>query len=111
MVYVGTYNTEYIHIREVGNPEEEHFISLEKSAHAPTFKVGCCCDQEWEYEFWMENNSDYERIKMTIMDAAFECDSMSELLNALSDMFMDGFEELLVAEKLTAAKDSNKYLQ
>ena len=110
MVYVGTSNVEYIYIHEADHSDEMHFISLEKSATAPTFKVKCCCNQEWGFEFWMENNSDYERIKITIMGVVFNCDTLQELLDELTDAFHDGFEELLINQKQVKTND-NKYLQ
>ena len=98
MVYHGTSAHEIIQFHMIGCPNDLHFIELTKSAVKPTFYVTCCCDPEWGYEFYMENNSDYERIKMVIMDALMDCDHMEELLCELSEIFEDGFEDILVED-------------
>lgn len=98
MVYRGTYTTERLMFHNESDPNEVHFIALTKSADAPTFYVTCCCDEEWGYEFYIENNSDYERVKFNIMEAMFDCESMTELLDELSEIFEDGFEGLLVCD-------------
>ena len=96
MVYYGTENTELIIFHRVGDIDDIHYIGMIKSADVPTFTVRCCCDSEWEYEFYMDNNSDYERVKMAIMDAALEAEDIEDLMGILSEVFEDGFEEILV---------------
>jgi hypothetical protein len=71
---------------------------MTKAATKPTFFVTCCCDNEWVYEFYMDNNSDYERVKMTIMDTIVDCDSVEEVMDELSDIFEDGFYDILVED-------------
>lgn len=95
MKYCGTYATERIAISVPGD-EAMHFIEMTKSGSEPTFWVNCCCDENWSYEFVMEDNSSYERVKFNIMQSIFECDTMEELLDMLSEIFEDGFEDILV---------------
>ena len=95
MRYCGTYTTERIAIDMPGD-DVMHFIEMTKSGSEPTFWVSCCCDQDWGYEFVMEDNSTYERVKFNIMDAVFTCDTMEDLLCMLSEIFEDGFADILV---------------
>ena len=96
MIYHGTSAHEIIQFHPIGSNNELHFIELTKAAMKPTFYVTCCCDEDWVYEFYLENNSDYERVKMTILDSVFNCDSAEELLEELSEIFEDGFEDIMV---------------
>ena len=107
MVYYGTENTELIIFHGAGNPDDIHFIGMTKSCDVPTFSVKSCCDNDWGYEFYMDNNSDYERVKMTIMDAAFEAENMEELMKTLSEVFEDGFGSILVGEEEHECKCGN----
>ena len=75
---------------------EIHFIEMTKEADMPIFSVSCCCDDDWYYEFYMENNTDYERVKFNILSAIFECEDMDELLTCLSEVFEDGFANILI---------------
>ena len=97
MIYHGTSVHEIIQFHAIGE-SDLHCIELIKAADEPTFSVICCCDPEWYYEFYMENNSDYERVKFAIMDAMFEYYSVDELLDELSDIFEDCFEDILVED-------------
>ena len=97
MVYHGTSVHEMIQFQAIGDPDF-HFIEMIKSADEPTFSVICCCEPEWYYEFYMENNSDYERVKMTIMDEVFDCQDVEELLDELNDIFEEMFEDILVED-------------
>ena len=106
MVYYGTENTEYIIFHSEGNPEDVHSIAMTKSADTPTFSVKCCCNDMWEHEFYMDNNSDYERVKMSIMDVAFEAETMNELMDMLNEVFEDGFRELLVEHECNGNCDN-----
>jgi hypothetical protein len=102
MVYHGTSTSETILFHPIGRPRQFYFLELTKAAAKPTFFVTSCCGNEWYYEFYMENNSDYERVKLAIMDAIFECEDMEELLDHLSEIFEDGFDDILV-------EDDNEY--
>jgi hypothetical protein len=96
MVYKGTDNIEIIQVHPMDNLSETHFISLVKPANSPTFYVTCCCNEDWGYEFYLENNSDYERIKFNIMETIFEAETMNDLLETLSEVFEDGFSDIMV---------------
>ena len=99
MIYHGTYSIERIAVHPMDNMRETQFIELTKSADSPTFWVTCSCDKDWFWEFYMTNNSDYERVKLNIMDAIFECDDMDALMAVLSEVFMDGFGDMLVKDE------------
>ena len=96
MIYTGTGMAEFINVHD-GN--RNYTIELAKMPNEPTFVVMCDYDDDWGYEFYMENNSDYERIKYSVMDALWECDSMDELLDVLSEVFEDGFADILVEDE------------
>lgn len=99
MVYYGTNISEKIMIHPAGEQDNIHFIKMTKYADAPMFSVTYCCDEAWNYTFWMENNSDYERVKMVIMDCIFECEDMDALIRILGEALEDGFEDILVTNE------------
>ena len=99
MTYHGTYAIEKIAVHPMDNMNEIQFIELMKSADEPIMCVDCCYDDDWHYEFYMDSSSDYERIKFNIMSAIFECDTMEELLDMLSEIFEDGFADILIEEE------------
>ena len=98
MVYYGIDTTEYIVFHAAGASDDKHFIAMTKHADMPIFTVNCCCNPEWHYNFWMDNNSDYDRVKFNIMETIFECEDMDALLVVLSEIFEDGFSDILVEE-------------
>ena len=98
MVYYGTDVVEVIRFNPMNNLNETHYISMTKSADDVTFRVETCCDPNWCYEFYLLNNSDYERVKFNIMNAVFECDTVGQLIVTLEEIFEDGFEDILVKE-------------
>lgn len=98
MVYHGTSVSESIQFHLIGQPNQIHWIEMTKCANKPTFIVTCCCDMNWGYEFYMENNSDYERVKMVIMESIMNCEDIDELMDELSEIFEDGFDGILVED-------------
>ena len=98
MVCLGVSAAERIYVSPEGEMES-HFIELTKWGDTPTFSVSCCCDEDWYYEFYMENNTDYERVKFNILSAIFECEDMDSLMRVLSETFEDGFADILVKDK------------
>ena len=96
MVYCGTDIIESIVVHPAGNSEDKHVIGLVKHADDPVFSVECCCNSEWRYEFYMNGNADYERVKFNIMESIFECENMDELLAELSEVFEDGLADILI---------------
>lgn len=101
MLYRGTDQVEIIEVSPIDEIGTMHYINIAKSATEPTFCVTCCCDEDWMYEFYLENNSDYERIKWNIMDAIFDCETMDRLLEELSRIFEDGFADIIVNHYVT----------
>ena len=99
MVYYGTYTTEGIAIHPIGDPENMCFIELTKVADVPMFVVSCSHNKEWHHEFYIDNNSDYERVKMAIMEVAFDANSIDEVLNELTEIFKDGFDGILAKDE------------
>jgi hypothetical protein len=96
MVYHGTVVSERIGFYPAGDPANLHYIEITKAPNEPLFWVSSCCDEDWFYTFAFESNSDYERIKYNIMEAVFKCESMNELLVCLSEIFEDGFSDILI---------------
>ena len=95
MIFCGNGTMERLFVHSMDDINEQHYIDLTMSKDDASFLVSCCCDDEWFYEFEY-NKSDYERIKFNIMNAIFECDTMEELIDVLDDIFLDGFEELII---------------
>ena len=113
MTYCGTSVTETIMIHENGDPTACHYIEMSKSAVRPTFFVSCCCYDDWGYEFSMKNPSDYDRVKFNIMQSICESKDMDELLEMLSEIFEDGFSDILIQEEheeIHIDMSENKYL-
>lgn len=98
MVYYGTDIVEYIVFHAAGDSDDRHFVTMTKHADMPVFTVGYCCNPEWRYGFWMNNSSDYERVKFNIMEAIFECEDTDALLVVLNEIFEDGFGDILIKE-------------
>lgn len=99
MVYYGTNTVECIEFHPAGDSKNHHFIMMTKQSDAPIFTVECCCDPEWHYDFWMKNNSDYERVKFNIMETIFKCEDVDALLIVLSEIFEDGFADILINDE------------
>jgi hypothetical protein len=95
MVFCGNGTMERLFVHPMDDLNSQHYIDLTMSKDDATFLVTCCCDEEWFYEFEY-NKSDYERIKFNIMETIFESDTMEELIDVLDEIFLDGFEELIV---------------
>lgn len=95
MIYCSTGKMERLFIHEIDDMNTSHYIDLIMATDTPTFAVTCCCDEDWIYEF-VYSASDYERVKYNIMEAIFNCDTMEELLDELTEIFEDGFSDILV---------------
>jgi len=94
MMYRGSSFVEMVAFCPNGEMENTHYIEMRKGDGM--FTVGYCCDPEWNYAFYMDAQSDYERVKFNIMEQIFECESAEELLDTLSDIFEDGFSDILI---------------
>lgn len=110
MVYHGTVTSERIAFYPDGDPTNMHYIEIARAPNEPLFWVGCCCDEDWFYTFAFESNSDYERVKYNIMEAVFECESMDELLTYLSEIFEDGFSNILISDACCEDCENKEYL-
>lgn len=98
MVYYGTYNTEGIVVHTNGDTDDIHVIYLTKEFNEATFTVRVCCYEDWEWKFSLASPANYEMIKYTIMDAAFECEDMDELINLLDEIFEKNFSKIVANE-------------
>lgn len=96
MVYYGTDAVEYIVFHAAGESNDKHYIEMTKHADMPVFTVSYCCDPEWSYDFLMNGNSDYERVKYNIMTAIFNCEDVDALFVVLNEVFKDGFSDILI---------------
>ena len=98
MVYYGTYNTEGIVVHLNGDADDMHVIALTKECDEAAFTVSVCCYDDWEWKFSLTSPANYEMVKHTIIDAAFECEDMDELISVLDAMFEDNFSEIAMWE-------------
>lgn len=100
MIYHGTANTETIFVGQEDDLEDIHYIELIKECDEPIFAVTACCNSDWLWRFYMDGESSYEMIKHTIMDAAFECDNIIELMDWLDEIFVKDFDDIIVYGKV-----------
>jgi hypothetical protein len=98
MVYYGTYNTEGIVVHLEGDADDKHIIFLTKECNEATFTVSVCCYDDWEWKFSLTSPANYEMVKHMIMDAAFECEDMDELIRVLDEIFEEGFSKIVINE-------------
>ena len=98
MVYHGTEVTETILVGPSNDYEEVHFVALTKSENDPVFYVTSCCDPDWVWVFNMNNTSSYEMIKYAIMNEAFECRNIEELIEKLDEVFEEDFIDMAVID-------------
>ena len=100
MIYCQTINKECIAIHPFNDTNETQFVELVKYGDATMFAVWMNDGEvDWIWEFEMSTPSDYERVKMNIFDAIFECESMNELAWELNDIFEDEFSDILVVDE------------
>ena len=97
MFYVGTNMTETIWL-STDDCKNVNCIELTKVDDESIFYVTASCNEDWVWSFWMDGLSNYEMIKYTIMDAAFECHNINELIDALDEIFADDFADIVVDE-------------
>ena len=95
MKYMGTNETEIIYF---GDEDDQHYIELIKASDEPIFYVRACCDPSWLYKFCYDVSS-YEMVKHTMVDTAFECDDMTELMDLLDDVFAENFDDIIVYDE------------
>ena len=97
MTYYGTVKKEEIMFKLDDGSFES--VTLSKSCVTPTFIVATSYDDEWIWEFWMEDPSVYEMTKHIIMDTVFECDDMDELMEMLDEIFEEDFMDFVVDDE------------
>lgn len=96
MVYYGTYATEGIVVHLNNDADDMHIIALTKECDEATFTVNVCCYEDWEWKFSLASPANYEMVKHMIMDAAFDCEDMDELIDVLDAMFEEDFAEIVI---------------
>lgn len=96
MIYYGTDVTETIYMHRDNNMQDMHFVELTKSGDEPVFYVKACCNPDWSWKFFMDNVSNYEMVKHTVMDTMFECDDMNEVIEELDVQFEEIFNDIVV---------------
>lgn len=100
MRYCQTVNIEKIAVHPLDNIDSTHFVELIKYGNEPVFAVTMYDGEDvWIWEFEMYTPTNYERVKMSIFDAIFACDTMIELAVALDSIFRDEFEDVLIADE------------
>jgi len=97
MFYVGTNMTETIWLG-TDDLKNVNCIELTKVDDESIFYVTASCNEDWVWAFWMDGLSNYEMIKYTIMDTAFECHNMNELMDTLDEIFAEDFADILADE-------------
>ena len=94
MLYCRTYETEIIVVHPFNNPDESHFIEIEKDGSTPTFSVTCCCGEDWCWNF-IYTKRNYDLIKYYIMDCIRECDDIDEVIDTLDEIFEENFMDIV----------------
>lgn len=97
MVYYSNYTTEGIVFHAKEDVDDFYIIALTKNLDGETFRVEVDFDDDWYWEFEMIPGA-YELVKHTVMDVAFECDNVDELLMELNAMIEDCFSEIVVCD-------------
>ena len=99
MIFHGNYTKEVIVVHPHYDESDHQFVELIKDADEPMFTVSFYAGDElycWDFE--MNNNSDYDRVKFNVMEAIFDVEDMEELAEVLDKVFNDGFEDILITE-------------
>ena len=97
MIFNGMMKTEALFFYVDNDKEDMHFIEIERDCEQNVFRVGVCCDEEWEWKF-RDDASNYELVKHAIFDVAFDAKNMTELINDLDEVFEEYFREIVVCE-------------
>lgn len=100
MIYCQTINAERIAVHPLNDMSNTQWVELIKYGDIPMFAVYVDDgEDEWYWEFDMSNPSDYERVKMNVFDAIYECNTMFEFAEALDDIFVNVFAEILIDDE------------
>lgn len=98
MIYNGKNMTETIWFSPLQDADDVHCIELTRADDKSIFYVTACCNEDWMWAFNMDGLSNYEMVKHTIMDTAFECSDMYSLLGELDAIFAMNFEDIIADE-------------
>lgn len=107
MIYYGTVKQEEIMFKL--DDGTMNTVSLVKSCVTPTFVVTTTYNDEWYWEFWMDDPSVYEMAKHVVMDAVFECEDMDELMEMLDEIFDEDFMDFVVDEECDSDCENCEY--
>ena len=101
MIYCETMNNESIAVRPLDDVDSTQFIELIRYGDEPKLGVWIDDDEDdgWLWEFDLTCPSDYERIKMTVFDAIFICETMLELVEALDCVFRSEYADILIEDE------------
>lgn len=114
MMYRGSSFVEMIAFCPAGETENTHYFEMHKGDGM--FTVSYCCDPEFSYAFYLDCQSDYERVRFNVMEQIFKCDSIDELLDNLDNIFTDGFADILIEDECDGDcencehRETNEYL-
>lgn len=115
MIYCQTINAERIAVHPLDDMTNTQYVELIKYGDVPMFAVYVDDgEEEWYWEFEMYSPSDYERVKMNVFDAVYECETMLELAEALDDIFVGAFGSILIGDECAncnGCEGCNKYMQ
>lgn len=99
MIFDGIIETEQFDLRSETDPDQIYSIVLIKAKYEPKFYVCSDYDPTWMWKFWNMSTTDYERVKMCILDIASECDDFDSMLFTLNAIFVEYFDDMLVQEE------------
>lgn len=99
MIYCETLNAECIAVHPLDDIDSTQYVELVKYGDEPKLAVWIGDNDEWTWEFDLTCPSDYERIKLTVFDAVFVCDTMFELADALDSVFKNEYPDILIEDE------------
>ena len=100
MIYNGMYKQETLIVSPNNDEKEIQFIDLVIDANEHIVSVRLDAETEdYYWDFYLDNPSDYERIKFNIMESMWDVEDMEELAETLGHVFNDGFADILVQDE------------
>ena len=96
MLYCDTEKIERIWFAPESNEEDMHFIELYKSDGKCYVDIDD--DADWMWAFKLDNSSNYEAVKYTIMDAVLKSCCVDRLKDNLDIIFEERFADILANE-------------
>lgn len=103
MIYRGTNFTERIQLSPMDRINTVQWIEMRRFGNDNDLEVFLCDDygnrrEVWSWWFTLDNQTTYEQIKFNIMASIFDCDTITDLVDALSEIFTDGFSDVLLSD-------------